>query len=116
MSWQIQKPDRILILAGVLLEIIFLILWRINDWSSRIPLFLGLFFAAFLIYLVLAVLGISGSFEKGSRLSATILGFAFLFRLTLFWCTPSLSEDIYRYIWDGRVQMAGINPYRYPPQ
>lgn len=26
-----------------------------------------------------------------------------------------LSDDIYRYIWDGRVQAAGINPYRYIP-
>jgi alpha-1,6-mannosyltransferase len=28
---------------------------------------------------------------------------------------PYLSSDIYRYIWDGRVQAAGINPYRYVP-
>lgn len=28
---------------------------------------------------------------------------------------PYLSDDIYRYIWDGRVQAAGINPYRYIP-
>jgi alpha-1,6-mannosyltransferase len=26
-----------------------------------------------------------------------------------------LSSDIYRYVWDGRVQAAGINPYRYIP-
>ncbi|MGA3403006.1 MAG: glycosyltransferase 87 family protein [Acetobacteraceae bacterium] len=28
---------------------------------------------------------------------------------------PLLSSDIYRYVWDGRVQLAGINPYRYLP-
>ena len=28
---------------------------------------------------------------------------------------PLLSSDIYRYIWDGKVQAAGINPYRYVP-
>ena len=26
-----------------------------------------------------------------------------------------MSDDIYRYVWDGRVQAAGINPYRYVP-
>ena len=26
-----------------------------------------------------------------------------------------LSKDMYRYIWDGRVQQNGINPYRYAP-
>jgi alpha-1,6-mannosyltransferase len=28
---------------------------------------------------------------------------------------PTLSDDMYRYIWDGRVQAQGISPYRYPP-
>src|SRR5246127_2983463 len=28
---------------------------------------------------------------------------------------PRLSTDIYRYIWDGRVQGSGINPYLYLP-
>jgi len=26
-----------------------------------------------------------------------------------------LSTDVWRYLWDGRVANAGINPYRYPP-
>jgi hypothetical protein len=28
---------------------------------------------------------------------------------------PLTSDDIYRYIWDGRVQLNGIDPYRYAP-
>jgi alpha-1,6-mannosyltransferase len=28
---------------------------------------------------------------------------------------PILSSDVYRYVWDGRVQAAGINPYRHFP-
>ena len=28
---------------------------------------------------------------------------------------PQLSDDLYRYAWDGRVQAAGIDPYRYGP-
>ena len=28
---------------------------------------------------------------------------------------PRGSDDAYRYVWDGRVQAAGIDPYRYPP-
>jgi hypothetical protein len=28
---------------------------------------------------------------------------------------PLLSDDAYRYVWDGRVQLAGIDPYRYVP-
>lgn len=29
---------------------------------------------------------------------------------------PQTSDDAYRYAWDGRVQSAGISPYRYTPQ
>ncbi|MBI5464548.1 MAG: hypothetical protein HY966_06320 [Ignavibacteriales bacterium] len=28
---------------------------------------------------------------------------------------PIGSDDIYRYVWDGKVQHAGINPYAHPP-
>lgn len=44
-----------------------------------------------------------------------VIIFAALFRLSLLFAPPFLSDDIYRYIWDGRVQAAGINPYRYAP-
>lgn len=29
--------------------------------------------------------------------------------------TPRVSTDVYRYLWDGRVTNAGINPFRYAP-
>lgn len=41
--------------------------------------------------------------------------FGILFRLTLLFTTPSLSDDIYRYIWDGKTAAHGVNPYRFPP-
>ncbi len=44
-----------------------------------------------------------------------VLSGAALFRLGLLLEPPRLSDDIYRYVWDGRVQAAGINPYRYLP-
>ena len=44
-----------------------------------------------------------------------VLAGALLMRLALLFVEPYLSTDIYRYIWDGRVQAAGINPYRFVP-
>jgi len=44
-----------------------------------------------------------------------VLGFALAMRLALVGVEPLLSTDLYRYIWDGRVQAAGINPYLYAP-
>ena len=43
------------------------------------------------------------------------IAFAVLFRLSILFAPPYLSDDIYRYVWDGRVQAAGVNPYRYIP-
>jgi alpha-1,6-mannosyltransferase len=43
-----------------------------------------------------------------------IWAFAILFRLTvLLTAPPTLSDDVYRYIWDGRLANAGISPYAY---
>ncbi|MFB6263588.1 MAG: hypothetical protein ABEL76_08185, partial [Bradymonadaceae bacterium] len=36
-------------------------------------------------------------------------------RLLLLPRDPLLSDDIYRYVWDGRVGWAGINPFEYAP-
>lgn len=44
-----------------------------------------------------------------------ILATAVLLRLGALAAPVFLSDDIIRYIWDGRVQAAGINPYRYVP-
>jgi len=44
-----------------------------------------------------------------------ILGVAALLRLMVLFAPPFLSNDLYRYIWDGWVQARGINPYRYIP-
>jgi hypothetical protein len=46
---------------------------------------------------------------------AWVLGCAVAFRLVLVPGAPFLSDDVYRYVWDGRVQAAGINPYRFVP-
>jgi hypothetical protein len=43
-----------------------------------------------------------------------ILGVAAVMRLSLLFAPP-VSTDVYRYVWDGRVTAAHINPYRYRP-
>jgi hypothetical protein len=44
-----------------------------------------------------------------------IFGIGVLLRVYMLLFDPLVSTDIYRYIWDGKVQAAGINPYRYFP-
>jgi len=67
-------------------------------------------------YLLALGLAARAKREDGKTLVPEILLFAFLFRLSLAPMDTALSSDIYRYIWDGRVQVAGkMNPYLYPP-
>ena len=44
-----------------------------------------------------------------------VLGLAVVLRLAALSDKAPLSDDLYRYAWDGVVQSAGVDPYRYPP-
>ena len=81
-----------------------------------IVLYLVQLFPLTLFYLLALVLVARVKRENGKILVPEILLFALFFRLALVPMEPMLSSDIYRYIWDGRVQVAGkMNPYLYQP-
>lgn len=92
-------------------------LHRFTQWiaaySSLFIAQLGFYLAA--CYVVLRPPELT---SKSARLAtlALIFLFAGAFRAVLAPQRPYLSADVYRYVWDGRVQSAGINPYRYIPE
>jgi hypothetical protein len=49
------------------------------------------------------------------RFVFAVLGIAAILRVVLVLSPPIMSTDIFRYVWDGRVQGAGVNPYAYIP-
>jgi hypothetical protein len=73
------------------------------------------FFAAFGLYGLAAWWVLQHQAGPARRTIVLIFAFAILFRAILVFSQPSLSTDMYRYVWDGRVQAHGINPYVYPP-
>ncbi|HEU4509572.1 MAG TPA: glycosyltransferase family 87 protein [Pyrinomonadaceae bacterium] len=93
-----------------------LLLYRVGvqaDDAADIRWFLKVALVQSAIYLAAAWLVIRAHPSRSTLL--IVIAFAVLFRLSIVFSPPYLSDDIYRYIWDGRVQAAGVNPYRYVP-
>ncbi|SDS36170.1 hypothetical protein SAMN05216503_2815 [Polaribacter sp. KT25b] len=54
---------------------------------------------------------------KKSAISFTnLVGISILFRLIFLFAMPNLSQDFYRFIWDGRMIFEGFNPYLSLPE
>jgi alpha-1,6-mannosyltransferase len=104
------------VLTVSILGVAMLALYRIAVHAkgvADIAWFLKLVVVQIVIYLAAAWLSLRS--RDSRRLLVLGLIFAALFRLSIIFSPPYLSDDIYRYVWDGRVQSAGINPYRYIP-
>jgi alpha-1,6-mannosyltransferase len=84
---------------------------------TNYPFYLLWFSAVFAMY-VKALFDIRPhARQPGAADIVVIVGWALVFRVSVLWVTPGfLSDDLYRYVWDGLVQQAGINPYDYPPE
>ena len=86
--------------------------------KTDIHMFLSLFLFLALLYFI----GVCFIFKylsqvgRSKSLVIIIILFAIFFRAFLVPTDPTaLSSDMYRYLWDGRVQHNDINPYLYPP-
>ncbi len=93
-----------------------LVLYRISLRAHTGPdilWFLKIALVQCVLYVFVAWLAIKARAARSTLI--IVIVFAALFRLSLLFSPPYLSDDIYRYVWDGRVQAAGINPYRYIP-
>ncbi len=106
-----KTETAVVILGAVGIEAGLLFIVSIGDLRPRIPLFWAGFLVVFLCYLLCAY----WIFRKPGCSLGVVLVAALVFRLTLLGSQPTLSDDLYRYVWDGRVQLDGINPYLHPP-
>ncbi len=82
--------------------------------------FLGYFFEREQFYLLifaysLAFLGIIMLLQT-QEYEKTFFKIGILYRILFLFSTPTLSQDFYRFIWDGHTVLSGINPYQYKPE
>lgn len=64
---------------------------------------------------LLAVWALSRLRLSRRRAALLVLGVGAVLQIVALTHRPATSDDDYRYVWDAKVQLAGIDPYRYPP-
>jgi len=75
-----------------------------TDYVKLVSLYTALFF---LFYKLVQIN--TGNFKF-------LVGLTVLFRLLFLFSIPNLSQDFYRFIWDGRMILEGYNPYLFTPE
>ncbi len=102
-----------LLALGTGLVLVMVLLARLPSWRAELGGFQALYAVAFLFYAI--------AIARAERCRHARYGAGIVFvvaiaaRVALLPVTPSLSDDVYRYLWEGRVAARGGDPYRHAP-
>ncbi|MBQ0767998.1 MAG: mannosyltransferase [Bizionia sp.] len=100
---KLQKPSILFVLACILFYFAFAYNLVRTDYIKLISLYVALFF---LFYKIV-------EYNKNNFNFLTWI--AFIFRAIFILAIPNLSQDFYRFIWDGQMLSIGFNPYLTTP-
>ena len=98
-----KKLPLVFIILSSILYLIFAYDLARTDTLKLLLLYVGLFVFAYL------VIKSSGFYFKILVIVSVLFRFLFLFAI------PNLSQDFYRFIWDGQMILSGLNPYLSTP-
>tara|TARA_R100000935_G_scaffold30444_1_gene50844 strand:+ start:156 stop:1535 length:1380 start_codon:yes stop_codon:yes gene_type:complete len=102
--FQLHKMSFLLIATIAVFYLAFAYDLERSDFIKLLGLYTGLFFLSWKLY----------KFEKVNFWF--LVGAVLFLRILFIGAIPNLSQDFYRFIWDGRMIAAGFNPYLYLPQ
>nr|WP_321232165.1 glycosyltransferase 87 family protein [uncultured Psychroserpens sp.] len=102
--WKLYKVPILLTLVSFFLYWFFAYNLIRTDYTKLIVLYCALWLV-FILFL---------KYVKNNIKLLTYI--AFLFRAVFILAIPNLSQDFYRFIWDGRMLLEGLNPYLYTPE
>jgi hypothetical protein len=103
------KPGKPLLLFALLL--LSCVGYYLLNYQTAREIFTPVFFLFALLFAVYYILcrNYSANYFK------YLLFAGLLFRILLLFSVPNLSDDVYRFIWDGRLAANGINPFSHLP-
>lgn len=102
-----------IIAAGLALFVVFTALTLRPDLDRHVPVFLALYAAAFACYVAGIWIASTLPATRATLIVIVLVGIAA--RLVLIAAPPTLSTDMYRYQWEGRVVLSGDNPFALAP-
>lgn len=97
-------------IAIIMVTLTYLLGYRVQQ--QEFPEIIGLYTSLFVCYLF--VFKSIGGEHVAKQISFFVL-LAILLRLMLVFSMPNLSNDVYRFIWDGRLLVQGFNPFDHLP-
>lgn len=102
-----------LVLSAAGMELLYVLVFRLGNLKERVETFILLALLLGILYFV--SIWLAEKIVPRRSLLLFLFVAAAVFRLTLFPLYPSLSDDLYRYRWEGMAQKAGYNPYLVRP-
>ena len=78
-----------------------------SDFIKLISIYTALFFTAYLL--------IEKTIPKPRDNFWFLAGLGIVFRFVFIPAIPNLSQDFYRFLWDGRLLIQGVSPYLFTP-
>ena len=100
----IKKATLLIIFASLLFYVLFSYNLVRTDHTKLIIFYSALFFLFYKLVIRL------------KNQPVLLAWLAFIFRAIFIFSIPNLSQDFYRFIWDGRMILEGFNPYLYTPE
>ena len=111
-----------LIALGLLSLILYLVLTDLSEefnWGegySKRPIlsYLFIYFSLFVLYALGCLYIFKSIWNK--KIFWTLVVFGLLFRCAILPSQQIQEDDVYRYLWDGKVFAHGVNPFKFAPE
>lgn len=104
MSFFLKYKNALLVFSSIILYFFFAYFLERTEFNILVFLWFSIFGSFYLLM-------------KSTTLSfSNLVGISIVFRLIFLFAIPNLSQDFYRFIWDGRMIFEGLNPYLSLPE
>lgn len=104
-----------LLLIAVLSELAYIIFVNTQKNTAILEYIIVYCFAFILFYAAFLLVRSKHELAGNKNILLLILISGLVFRATLIPSSPSTSDDVYRYIWEGKIIYNGHNPFDAPP-